>query len=72
MNQNKIIVSMTSYPKRIMYVSIVVNELLRQSRIPDEIHLWLAEPEFPEREKELPIELRNQIDNGIVCMHWLP
>lgn len=70
----RVIVSMTSYPKRITNVGKAIYLLLtKQTRKPDEIHLWLAEPEFPNREKDLPNDL-NQIievcDN--VFIHWLP
>jgi hypothetical protein len=44
----RILVSMTSYPARITNVGKAIFLLLnKQTRKPDEIHLWLAEPEFP-------------------------
>lgn len=73
-NNEKIIVSMTSYPKRITNVSKSIFFLLTKQTVkPDEIHLWLAEPEFPNKEKDLPKELNEIIsvcDN--VFLHWLP
>ena len=70
----RVIVSMTSYPKRICNVGKAIFLLLtQQTRKPDEIHLWLAEPEFPNREKDLPNDLASIIevcDN--VFLHWLP
>lgn len=42
----KIIVSFTSYPKRIGDVWLVAETLLRQSYKPDKIILWLAESQF--------------------------
>lgn len=73
-DNERIIVSMTSYPKRITNVGKAIYFLLTKQTVkPDEIHLWLAEPEFPNREKDLPNDL-NQIievcDN--VFLHWLP
>lgn len=55
MNTYRIIVSLTSYPKRIKTVSLVIRTLLIQTRRPDRILLWLSEEEFPE--KNLPEEL---------------
>lgn len=63
------IVSMTSWPKRIMYVAKVVNALLSQTRKPDEIHLWLAKEEF--EDKKLPEDLQTLVDDKDVMLHWL-
>lgn len=43
---SKIIVSLTSYPKRINTVWITIETLLRQSMKPDAIILWLADTQF--------------------------
>ena len=53
----KIIVSLTSFPKRINTVSITINTILRQSVKPDKIILWLAKEEFPEGKSKLPEDL---------------
>ena len=68
------IVSMTSYPARITNVGKAIHLLLtRQTRKPDEIHLWLAEPEFPNKENDLPEELNKIIaSDDKVFLHWLP
>lgn len=42
----KIIVSLTSYPKRIGTVWLTIETLLRQSMKPDAIILWLADTQF--------------------------
>lgn len=69
----RVIVSMTSYPGRIGNVGKAIYLLLmKQTRKPDEIHLWLAEPEFPNREKDLPQELQLIFDLDNVFLHWLP
>jgi len=73
--KERVIVSMTSYPGRICNVGIAIYLLLtRQTRKPDEIHLWLAEPEFPNREKDLPNDLNSIIEarDDVVFLHWLP
>lgn len=73
--KERVIVSMTSYPGRICNVGKAIYYLLtKQTRKPDEIHLWLAEPEFPNREKDLPQDLNSIIDarDDVVFLHWLP
>lgn len=73
-DSERIIVSMTSYPKRITNVGKAIFFLLTKQTVkPDEIHLWLAEPEFPNREKDLPQDLNNIISaSNNVFLHWLP
>lgn len=71
-NNKKVIISMTSYPKRIMNVGICIFYALQQSIKPDEIHLWLAETEFPNKEKSLPDDLQCIIEeHPQVFLHWL-
>ena len=60
--EERLIVSLTSYPARIYKVAQVISTLMVQIRRADMIILWLAEDEFPQKEKELPeelLELRN-------------
>ncbi len=52
----KVIVSFTSFPKRIGTVWLVVETLLRQTYKPDMIILWLAKSQFPTMD-DLPEEL---------------
>jgi glycosyltransferase involved in cell wall biosynthesis len=52
-----IIVSLTSYPARIQGIVTVLESIYSQTLSPDRIVLWLAEEQFPEKEKELPTEL---------------
>ena len=44
--KQKIVVSLTSFPKRIDTLWLTIETLLRQSVKPDEIILWLAESQF--------------------------
>lgn len=53
----KIIVSLTSYPKRITYAAAAIETLLDQSKPADLLLLWLSEDEFPNKEADLPAEL---------------
>ena len=69
----KIIVSMTSYPGRIKNVGMAIFLLLKQQTLPpDEIHLWLAIPQFTNKEADLPADLQKIIRHPKVKLHWLP
>jgi hypothetical protein len=61
----KVIVSFTSYPKRIEDVWLVAETLLRQSMKPDEIILWLAESQFENGLDSLPPRLVALQDRGL-------
>ena len=68
----RVIVSMTSYPGRITNVGKAIYLLLsKQTRKPDEIHLWLAEPEFPNREKDLPQDLIELTKLYPININWV-
>lgn len=68
--ERRIIVSFTSYPARIRYVPQMLSTLYRQTMQPDEIVLWLAEEQFPRREKDLPKSLKKDIDEGRLTLRW--
>lgn len=73
MSADRIIVSMTSYPKRITNVGKAIYLLLTKQTVkPDEIHLWLAVPEFPNKENDLPNDVRMVLNMDKVFLHWLP
>lgn len=61
----KIIVSLTSYPKRINTVWISIETILRQIYKPDKIILWLSKEQFPNTLEDLPNELLNQQKRGL-------
>jgi len=73
LQKNRIIISMTSYPKRINNVAISIKLLLTKQTIkPNEIHLWLSIEEFKNKEKDLPQQLLNIInENNNVFLHWV-
>jgi len=52
------IVSLTSFPQRIGVVWLVVECLLRQTRVPSKIVVWLSKVQFPSKET-LPVVLRS-------------
>lgn len=60
---NEVIVSLTSYGKRIRDVHLAIESIMQGSIKPNKIILWLSEKEF--KEKELPITLQKQINRGL-------
>lgn len=60
-----IIISLTSFPKRISSVKYTIYSLLNQSFSADMVILWLAHEEFPNREKDLPKDLVNMTKYGL-------
>lgn len=64
----KIIVSLTSFPKRINDVWLTIETLLRQSVKPDEIVLWLADTQFNNGLSGLPEKLLRLQNYGLtIC-----
>lgn len=59
----KIIVSLTTFPGRIESVHKTISTLLTQTLKPDEVILWLAESQFPE--KKLPSSLTDLEQYGL-------
>lgn len=53
----RLIVSLTTFPARINSVHKTISTLLTQSLKPDKVVLWLAKSQFPNLEKDLPLEL---------------
>ncbi len=60
-----LVVSLTSYPKRIEEVKFTIYSLLNQDVKPDKLILWLAAEEFPNKENDLPEELLKFKENGL-------
>ena len=60
----QLIVSLASYPARINTVYKTIETLLNQTVKPDRLILWLAEEQFPNREKDLPENLLKLVDYG--------
>jgi len=64
-NNEKAIISLTSYPLRIKYVSKSIYNILQQC--PGfHIVLVLSEEEFPNKEQDLPIDLCTMIENDLI------
>lgn len=62
--QNKVIVSLTTFPARINVIWIAIESLLRQTYRPDEIILWLAKDQFNGLDN-LPEKLIEQQKRGL-------
>ncbi len=61
----ELIVSLTTYPARITYVETAIKTLLTQTVKPDMVLLWLAEEQFPNKEKDLPESLLGLCHYGL-------
>lgn len=61
----KIIVSLTSFPKRMTDIHFCLYSLLKQNFKPDEVILWLSEEEFPNKENDLPESVLSLRKNGL-------
>lgn len=55
--EKKVIASLTTFPERINTVKETIKSLLVQTIKPDELVLWLADSQFPQKEDELPKDL---------------
>ncbi len=64
----KVIVSMTSFPGRIDIAVESLKTIFNQNRKPDEVILWLAEEQFPE--KDLPETIRGWEAEGKLAVRW--
>lgn len=61
---NRYIVSLTSFPKRINKLWIVIESILRQTHKPDKIVLWLSKEQFKSYD-DLPFSLLEQQNRGL-------
>lgn len=74
MNKDTLIISMTSFPPRINAAAKAWNSVLMQNVDRNLYHcvLVLCDKEFPNKEQDLPNELRLLIDNGLIEVIWYP
>lgn len=54
-----------SFPQRIGEIQYTLYSLLKQTCKPDAVILWLAEDEFPNREKDIPEKVLRLRENGL-------
>lgn len=72
LSDERIIVSLTSWPKRIGNLSNVLPYILNQSKQPDNIIVNLSLEEFPKKEKDFPVDFINYINkNDKVSVNWV-
>lgn len=65
---DEIIVTLTTYPKRIKYVHKTIQSLIDQNLKAKKIVLWLAKEEFPNKEEDLPQDLlKLKGENFSIC-----
>lgn len=65
-----ITVSLTSYPARISYVHSVIENISVQNPKPKRVLLWLAKPQFPNGNDDLPQNLLDCLNRGEVEIRW--
>ena len=65
----RIIVSLTTFPERIGDVHYAIYSLLNQTLKPDEVILWLAEEQFPDREEDLSQEVLDLVNHGVTIKY---
>ncbi len=63
-SKGRVIVSFTSFPKRIGKVWMVVESILRQTKKPDRLILWLSKEQFPTL-RSLPLSLLRMQSRGL-------
>ncbi len=61
----KLIVSLTSFPERMPEIHFTLYSLLSQKVKPDEVVLWLAVEQFPNREADIPQRVLDLQKNGL-------
>ena len=71
MADQKLILSLTSYPARIQFVPSVLESLLSQSRPADLIVLYLSADQFPQRDGDLPDALLQAKANQQLEIRWV-
>ena len=68
-NEDRLIVSLTSFPARMHDIHYCLYSLLNQSLKPYKVILWLAESQFPNKELDLPDKVLRLRNNGLT-IRW--
>ncbi|WP_197284587.1 glycosyltransferase [Piscinibacter sakaiensis] len=63
--KSPVVVSLTSYPRRIGTTAVTVRSILNQDVRPDELILWLSPDQFPGGIKSLPDDLQTLQKQGL-------
>lgn len=64
-----LIISLTSFPQRMHEIHYALYSLLNQTLKPSKVVLWLAEEQFPNREKDIPKIVLDLQKNGLT-IEW--
>ncbi|MCL2607817.1 MAG: glycosyltransferase [Methanomassiliicoccaceae archaeon] len=67
--EHDLIVSLTSFPPRISTIHLCIESILKQYLKPNKVILYLAEEQFPNKEKDLPDSLLNLCKKGL-SIEW--
>ncbi len=67
--KDDVLISLTSFPARIKIVHKTIETLLNQTLKADKVILWLAESQFPNKEKDLPNKLLSLTKKGL-SINW--
>lgn len=67
--KQKVIISLTSFPDRIHDIHYCIYSLLNQKFYPDEVILWLAKDQFPNKYADLTKNLLKLLNNGLT-IRW--
>ncbi len=68
--KQRFIVSLTSFPPRMKTIHKAIDSLLDQTVKTDEVILWLAEEQYPQRYEDLPDTLKDYEKNGKLTIRW--
>lgn len=68
--RRKLIVSMTTYPARIADIHYVLDTIFDQTRKADEVILWLAEEQFPNKDLDLPHSVMKFVEKNKIQIRW--
>lgn len=65
-----VVISFTTYPARIRTVGQTITTLINQNYPYKSIVLWLADSQFPNKEKDLPEDIIELIKHGSLVVDW--
>lgn len=68
-----LVLTMTSWPKRIHQIVVILDSILRNNRQPDRLFLNLSVEEFPNKHDDLPVDLQLFIkaNSSKMTINWI-
>lgn len=70
MTSRKVIASLTSYPARMDTLHLAIESIISQTHKADDIILWLAQDQFPNREEDLPDTIKAFLADRKLTIRW--